>query len=280
MCDGEILERFEPTTRDSDVFVATAAKSGQTWLMALLFHLKTRGHSPDYGGKGLLHAVPWLELPYEIPSREKWDRDERLAFLEACDDPRIFKMHVTWPEIPRPSGSKARVMTITRDLRDLPYSMFCHLQGMAGDWPGKPDTDDFDKYFERWFELGYVFGFLKTFWPHRDDEDVLWLRFEDMKEDVEREARRIVAFLGWDLSDEEFARALPLVDFAHMQGAERTTLMADSTATWKADKRFVREGAVGKNRAKLNADQEARIIARARKELPPECVDFVFAQGL
>ena len=41
MCDGALLEAFEPLARDSDVFVAAASKVGQTWLLALLHHLRT-----------------------------------------------------------------------------------------------------------------------------------------------------------------------------------------------------------------------------------------------
>ena len=50
MCDGELLAQFEPTVRDSDVFITTTAKCGQTWLQALLFHLKTKGnvHYEEY----------------------------------------------------------------------------------------------------------------------------------------------------------------------------------------------------------------------------------------
>ncbi len=280
MCDGAFLERFEPTTRDSDVFVATAAKSGQTWLLALLFHLKTRGLEPDYRGTGLLRQTPWLELPFDIVTDEKWDHDTKLATLEALDDPRIFKMHVTYPEIPRPAGSKARIMTVTRDPRDLPYSMFRHLAGLKGDWPGKPPTDDFDSYFEHWFEYGYVYTFLQSFWPHRDDEDVLWLRFEDMKEDLVREATKIVAFLGWEVDGEAIARSVANVDFARMQQNEKREVMHTGKERWEKDAQFFREGAVGKNRARLNEDQEARIIERAKETLSPECVEFVFAQGL
>ena len=70
-----------------------------------------------------------------------------MAELAALDDPRIIKMHVVWEEIPRPAGSKARVITITRDPRDVPYSMFQHLQSMKfepGDEPparsGRPGS--------------------------------------------------------------------------------------------------------------------------------------------
>ena len=245
MCDGALLERFEPTVRDSDVFVVTTAKCGQTWLQMLLFHLKTRGRAPDLYGVGLSGVSPWLELPTNFGyGSQAPDRDARMAELEALDDPRIFKMHVVWDEIPRPPGSKARVLTITRDPRDVPYSMFEHLQSMKHE-PGDEPPAEFDAYFERWMELGWYFQIVKSFWPHRDDPDVLWLRYEDLQRDLDREARRVVDFLGWEVSDADRARALPLVDFARLRANEKAEIFLQHKKRWKEDKHFFREGGVG-----------------------------------
>ncbi|MBW2464558.1 MAG: sulfotransferase domain-containing protein [Deltaproteobacteria bacterium] len=280
MCTGVLLERFEARARDSDVFVTTAAKSGQTWLLTLLFHLKTRGLEPDIRGKGLMNAMPWLELPMDLNSREPYDVDQRLAELEALDDPRVFKMHVEWQTVPRPPTSKSKIVTVTRDPRDLPYSMFRHLQALNADLPDSSSPVDFDTYFEQWMEYGYIFKFVRSFWPHRGDDDVLWLRFEDMKGDLESEARKIIAFLGWAVDERALGRVLPRVDFAYMQSVEKSKLMVGLEKSWRTDQRFFREGAIGKNRARLNTSQEARIVARARDEFEPECFDWVMSQGV
>jgi hypothetical protein len=276
MCDGTLLEAFEPTTRDSDVFCSTPAKSGQTWLMALMFHLRSRGLDPDMGGKGAFAHMPWLEIPFDIGGDGKpFDREQRLAQLAALPDPRIFKLHVLYDEIPRPPGSRSRVVTISRDLRDLPYSMYSHVLGM-GRLP--KEQEDFDVYFERWLEFGYAFQVVRSMWPHRNEPHVLWLRYEDMKADLKREARRIATFLGWQLSDEELERALPLVSMQRMQQMEdrdRANAPAERNIRWREGARFFREGAVGKNRARLSPEQEARVLERARRDFPPECYDFV-----
>ncbi|MBA2319646.1 MAG: sulfotransferase domain-containing protein, partial [Deltaproteobacteria bacterium] len=206
MCDGALLAAFEPTTRDTDVFVATAAKAGQTWLLALLHHLRTRGRDPGFSGLGALGVTPWLELPWDPDSAAPYDREARLAGFAALPDPRVFKMHVPYDEIPRPPGSSAKVMTITRDPRDLPWSMYCHMLAMREEVRG-PFVADFDAFFEGWLERGYVFRVVRSFWAHRDDPGVLWLRYEDLQEDLPREARRCVAFLGWDLTEADVARA-------------------------------------------------------------------------
>lgn len=275
MCNGALLEGFEASTRSSDIFCVTAAKCGQTWLMTLMHHLRTGGRDPDFGGLGLLGVVPWLELPYDLGGEDarEYEVEARLAHFEALSDPRVFKLHVLWHEVPRKIGSGAKVVTITRDPRDVPYSMFRHIEGLE-DAPWRPEVSDFDSYFERWMQFGYYFDFVKSFWPHRDDPDVLWLRFEDLKADIEGQARRLVDFLEWDVSTSDLERVLPLVDFGHMQSTERRGIMPSGNV-WRPDARFFREGAVGKNRAQLSESQEVRLLERARREFEPACYEFV-----
>lgn len=276
MCDGELLEAFEATTRDQDIFCATAAKCGQTWLMALMYHLRSRGLDPDMGGKDSFASMPWLELPRDIGGSGKpFVRSERLAELAALPDPRIFKMHVLYEEIPRPSTSRSRVVTITRDPRDLPYSMYCHLQGMG---QLTSEQEDFNVYFERWMDFGYIFKFVLSFWPHHAEPHVLWLRYEDLKADLGGQARRVCEFLGWDVTDADLARVLPLVSLSRMQEREDGQRRdAKNGPTWREGSRFFREGAVGKNRGRLSEEQEARIVARARSAFEPACFDFVMS---
>ena len=275
MCNGPLLEAFEPTARDSDVFCATAAKCGQTWLLTLMHHLRTRGQDPTLTGGDLLELTPWLELPRKRPGDgQPYQVEERLSELEALPDPRVFKMHVLWEEIPRPAGSMSRVVTISRDPRDVPYSMFRHAFGSRR---GPDIADDFDAYFDRWMEFGYYFKVVRSFWPHRDDPSLLWLRYEDLQRNLEKEAMRLARFLDWPVSQAEMAEVLPLVSFDHMRATEDSKLMRDEQSYWKDGARFFREGGVGKNRSRLSAEQERRLVDRVRAEFEPDCSDFVLS---
>jgi aryl sulfotransferase len=275
MCNGALLEVFEPTARASDVFCATAAKCGQTWLLTLMHHLRTRGHDPTLAGGDLLELIPWLELPRKRPADDgPYQVEDRLSELEAFPDPRVFKMHVLWDEIPRPAGSTSRVVTITRDPRDVPYSMFRHALGSRR---GPDIADDFDAYFDRWMEFGYYFKVVRSFWPRRDDASLLWLRYEDLQRDLESEAWRLVRFLDWPVSEAEMAQVLPLVSFDHMRATEDAKLTRDGKSYWKEGSRFFREGGMGKNRSRLSDEQEHCLVDRVRAEFEPECCDFVMS---
>jgi hypothetical protein len=275
MCNGALLEAFEPSARASDVFCATAAKCGQTWLLTLMHHLRTRGQDSTLSGSDLLELTPWLELPRKRPADgQSYQVEDRLSELAALPDPRVFKMHVLWDEIPRPAGSLSRVVTIIRDPRDGPYSMFRHASGSRR---GPDIADDFEAYFERWMEFGYYFKVVRSFWPHRGDPSLLWLRYEDLQRDLEKEAWRLVRFLGWPVSETEMAQVLPLVSFDHMRDREDSALKRDGQSFWKEGSRFFREGGVGKNRSRLSEEQERRLVDRARTEFDPDCCDFVMS---
>jgi hypothetical protein len=279
-CDGALLAAFESHVRDSDVFCSTAPKSGQTWLMTLMYHLVTRGHDPDMGGRGLLEVMPWLELAWDTARNERvadggpYDRDARIAQLDALADPRIFKLHLPYDAIPIPPGSRARIVTITRDLRDLPYSIYCHVRGLGQ----IPATMPFTAFFDNWLPQAIVFDVIGSFWPHRGNANLLWLRYEDMHADLPGQARRVAAFLGITLDDADLDRVLPLVSLTHLQATEARLLAADPNTRsekWLPGTRFFREGAVGKNRAQLDAEREERLLERARERLGAECFDFV-----
>ncbi len=269
-CDGALLEAFEPHARDTDVFVAAASKVGQTWVLALLHHLRTEGRDPDFGGRGAMAATPWLEFPRDMTTFQPIDRTARLAELEALPAPRVFKMHVVWDEIPR--GGRGKVVTITRDPRDVPWSMYQHLLGLQPHLHPVPWVDPgFDEWFDGWIDTTPYFPIVRSLWEHRNDPDLLWLRFEDLKVDLPRGAHRCAEFLRWPVSSDGEARAVELSELGAMQRREASLKMG----AWKEGHRFVREGAVGKNRARLNAEQQQRVVDRARATLDPDCVRFV-----
>lgn len=274
MCSGTILERFEPTVRDTDVFTATIAKCGQTWLTSILDALRAGG---DAHGADLVDRVPWLEIPWDPRDMTPYDVEDRLAYLASRPDPRVFKMHVVWDEIPRPPGCTAKILTITRDPRDVPWSMYKHLQALRmGPWAELDAPPPFEAFFERWFDNFFYERFVQSFWPHRDDPDVLWLRFEDMKQDPLGHGHRINAFLGWNRTEAEVAAAVERTGFRSLRALEDS----GKHGVAKAFKQpFFREGAVGKNRQHLTPEMEGRIVDRIRATFDAECADFLLAQG-
>jgi len=289
MCNGSLLEKFEPLVRATDVVTCTVPKCGQTWLQNILLQMKFKGEFDWVKSENdLLEHSPWMEIPHPPgDSAIVYDVDDRIKLFEASPDPRIFKMHTKFGCIPAPD--KCKIVTITRDLRDVPYSFFCHLNAMVR--PPMPPfpfnllnpmyLDNFEKFFESVFiqdSWGMIWGVLQEFWDNRDHPNLLWLRYEDLQNDLPREMRKIATFLEWDwVTDDVIAKCCKNVQFSKLQKAEKDHgLMPKDTF----NKPFFRSGKVGENRKKLTPAMEKRLLDVAFEKLPKECVEFVMAQGL
>jgi len=209
-------------------------------------------------GVGIYNACPWLENPRDFTTRDRevYDPEQRVKDLSAMEDPRVFKMHVERHVVPRPEGHDSKIIVITRDPRDVPYSFYQHLMAMEDGEevrifiPKGLDTT-FEEFFYLFLDKHFFYiPYLKSFWPHRDDPNLLWLRFEDMKKDTRACADKIVSFLQWDVSSEVIDEAVQLSEFEHMQKVERTVLLPSKRCLFRRNSSFIREGSVGKNQKK------------------------------
>merc|ERR1711862_46196 len=152
--------------------------------------------------------------------------------------------------------------------------MFNHLNGMKY---RHIEPISFEQFFEGWLQSMNFILWMQSFWPHRNDPNLLWLRYEDMKLDMEGTARKILNFTGWEVSDEELAKAIKLSSFDHMRKNERITMLRKDFTNFREDFSFIREGKVGKNREMLTEDMEKRLMKKIRSELPEEAVEWLLS---
>ena len=77
--------------------------------------------------------------------------------------------------------------------------------------------DSIDAYLETWLGFGAWFRNVQGWWPHRNDDNLLWLRYEDMKADLGGSIDQILRFLDWDLSVKARAQVLEYCSFGWMK---------------------------------------------------------------
>jgi hypothetical protein len=265
--DPVILANF--VARPTDVLITTAPKAGTTWMQQILHQLRSGG---DADFISIDDVVPWLELPRGGKSVE-----EILDRFEAIADPRVFKTHCTFEQTP--GTDTARIILSSRDPRDCCTSYYHHVMDMTDEARRRIGTDrhkTFDDVFESWMEFAGWYRNIQGWWPHVNDDNVLWLRFEDMKQDLPGSIDRILCFLGWDIASEQRERAIGYSSFDWMRAhADKfTRQLAMGKATFKPGG-LIRKGRVGDHKTLLSAEQERRILARAHDMLPPDCLAFL-----
>lgn len=251
--DGRRVERYRRerarfSFRDDDVWVVTYPRSGTTWTLFLV-HLLRSGGALDF--EHLTSVAPWFERDLALGHTTAAALDERAS-------PRLFKSHLPHAEGP-PRG---RVLYVERDGRDVALSFF-HLYRAYLGYDG-----DFDAFFSRFLAGDLQYGSWRDYtaaWRRaaRDDPRVLFLRYEDMKQDLAREVRRIAGFLELSLDDERLARVVERGDFTFMKQHEARFDFAREAAREQRqleERRFLREGAVGRGAASLS-DAQRRAYA-------------------
>jgi hypothetical protein len=265
--DPVILANF--VARPTDVLITTAPKAGTTWMQQILHQLRSGG---DATFSSIDEVVPWLELP-----RSGKTAMEILDDFEAIKDPRLFKTHCTYEQTP--GVYTARIILSSRDPRDCCVSYYHHVMDMTDAARARIGTDrhkSFDDVFEAWLSYAGWYRNIQGWWPHSNDDNLLWLRYEDMKQDLPGSIDRILGFLGWDVTDEQRNRAIEYSSFDWMKAhADKfTRQLAMGKPAFKPGG-LIRKGQVGGHRTQLSAEQEQRILAKAREMLTPDCLAFL-----
>lgn len=265
--DPWLLANFQP--RPTDILITTAPKAGTTWMQQILYQIVSGG---DDSFASIYDVVPWLEFP-----RRNMSREETLQAYEAMEDPRVFKTHCTFEQTP--GNGQVRVILTSRDPRDCCISFYHHIMDMTEDGralAGIAAPASFDEYFTEWMAFGSWYRNVQSWWPHRGDANVLWLRYEDLQQDLAAALDRILAFLDIELTQTQRERVLEHSTFSWMkQNSERFTRISDWGMNLFKPGGFIRKGRVGGYKELLTWDQEQQILKRAQAMLEPACLDFL-----
>ena len=155
-----------------DVWVVSYPKSGTTWMQQIVRLTRNNGVQDDLK---ISVAVPWLEgcSTTLFPDFN----------VENMSRPRAFKSHMPYDLCPcgPPNTTPCKYIYIMRNPKDVAVSSYFHLKRI----PLYPDNG-WDAHWNNFIagevEHGNYFDHLLSWWSHRDDKNVLFMKYEDMKE--------------------------------------------------------------------------------------------------
>ena len=265
--EPNILANFQP--RSTDVLITTAPKAGTTWMQQILHQLRTGG---DTTFSSIDKVVPWLEIQRDGKS---WQ--EILQHFESLPEPRLFKTHCTAEQTP--GVGVAKIILSSRDPRDCCVSFYHHIMNMTDEARARkkiPCPASFNEHVELWLEFAAWYRNVKSWWPYYNHPKVLWLRYQDMKQDIEASIDQIIAFLDWPVSREEKQKVIEYSSFDWMKKHDEkfSSQGPSKMQVFKAGK-FIRQGKVGKYRDLMTEEQEQRILSKTKDLLEPECLNFL-----
>ena len=284
----EIQHKME--WRNGDVVISVPAKSGTTWTMNIVHQLLTGGTS-DF--RDIYEEVPWIEF-LGSPEQTHQDVLDRVNAMQA--NRRAFKTHSAPPNIPFQSTSSDRDVKYVVVLRNPEEALvsFQHfidkhtdewfdLWGMPREAISRPDFPSFySDVVDANGMQGMFFGFLAAWWPLRNEPNVLFLHFADMKRDHEGSVRKIANFLGAEPGDDQWPAILEYTSFPWMKQHENKFEAITATKVpLLASGAMIRKGEVGKAKSDGMTEDISRHLREVGNQILPDAaaVDWLYNGG-
>ncbi len=264
---------FEP--RPDDIFVCTPAKCGTTWMQTIVANLLW----PDGEFPGpVFNICPWIEAKF-IPA------DKMHSTLRAQTHRRAMKSHTPADGIPW--YPQAKYITVARDGRDAFMSFTNHVMRMKmtdmlnaqAEADGVPkmrkfDGVDYHGYFRDWLLEKSYFDVIASYWARREEPNLLFVHYNNMKTDLEGEMRRVADFLGITLEASQWPAVVERCTFEGMRKSGDRIGNFDMGFEGGVEG-FIFKGVNGRWRDVLDADDLAAYARRVEELLPPDAARWI-----
>ncbi|XP_077998633.1 sulfotransferase 1A1-like [Glandiceps talaboti] len=261
--------------KDGDVLVAGFQKSGNHWLVQILIKmyedwgLCTHDDQRDASGLDWLMFAPQLQTV-----RQGW----KTAFEEQMDSmpsPRLLRAHFPL-EVLSPEKhlreKRLKVICISRNPKDVCVSWYHYMKVFAaGRW-----AQSFDKVLTNFVEGQTINGpWLNhvSSWHTLDCSDnVLHVKYEDMRQNPKLVIRRISEFLNRPLTDEKLEAVAESTTFETMKsaGSDRKIPMTREV------KNFLRKGMIGDWKTHFTVAQNEYFDREITQKLTERGINFIY----
>ncbi|XP_070537611.1 sulfotransferase 1C4-like [Ptychodera flava] len=236
--------------RHDDIFLSTYPKSGTHWVLRIIASI-LGGTDIDATGRRASEA-PFVEMMLT----EEGD-DPRLLMAKRnhghpvnfnpsmMKSPRLMTTHATYDLLPTQFHEKRpKLIYVARNPKDLSVSAFKQFSV-----PPFHVHDEFPQFLEEFLagkaiaNIGHWGSHVLDWWKRRHDNNVLYLKYEDIRKDLKAAIQKIAEFIGKDLTPEDINKIAHHCSFDYMKKAFQDD--AFMKAMGFKENPFVRRGKVG-----------------------------------
>ncbi|XP_057876722.1 sulfotransferase 6B1-like [Melospiza georgiana] len=207
----EALKSFE--ARSDDVILVGYPKTGTNWLEQMVKELADAKYTEE-------------EMKERINAEKKLETFQRLEFgdpgiyerMKQLPSRRIIVTHLRADLLP-PSifQSKAKILVLVRNPKDtaVSYYHFCNNLSVT------PSFASWDEYFADFMNgklaWGSYFDHMVEWNKYIDNERIMTISYEELKEDAILGMKKIASFFGFSLCEEDFSRIAKKTTFKAMK---------------------------------------------------------------
>ena len=180
----------------SDVLIVTFPKAGTTWTQQIVKLIRNGGEGDD---KKISESVPWLEANSLYKNN-----------ITSLPKPRAFKSHSSYKLMPcgKPNTTPCKYVYVARNPKNVAVSFYFQFRRTQS-IPGA--SIEWILFFRNFIYGNLVFGdyfdHVLSWWAHKDDKNVLFLKFEDMKKDLPTAVARIAKFIECDVTGSSYYKS-------------------------------------------------------------------------
>lgn len=234
-------------SRDDDIWVATYMKSGTTLTQMILYQLTTDG---NMNFRHINDKCPWI-------------RNAASRGLQPADvpSPRILKTHDDYDVFEK--NIKGRFIFVIRDGLDVTASYYHHKRNYNN--PNVTFNEVFEKSVTQpgrynWFE------FVQKWLENKNNLPILYIRYEDILNDLDATVRRIAEFCDLPVTESIMSRVVERCSFDFMKKHEEKFGIERSQEPHVYDQ-FIRKGKAGEGKKYLNESQKTKFKKRFERDL-------------
>ncbi|XP_078607572.1 sulfotransferase 6B1-like isoform X3 [Branchiostoma floridae x Branchiostoma japonicum] len=258
----ELLKTFD--IRDDDIMLITYPKAGTWWLHQVVKQILAAQGVKDEKYLGNIPNLIASTVPGKGPLAE---------LFKTAPSPRVLATHVPVEFLPDGLlGSKAKIVVLMRNPKDTAVSMFHFSQKV----PKLPTPESWDSFVQQFLTgdcpWGPFYDHVLGYWKLKDQHNILFLKYEDMKKDLPAEVKKLSSFLGKPLSDETVQTVVGATQFDSMKKTLGETKMAVGLkgGVW------TRKGVIGDWKNYFSDDQSRAYDEQYRERLSNTGLEFQF----
>ncbi|XP_072340128.1 sulfotransferase 1 family member D1-like [Scyliorhinus torazame] len=235
----EAVKNFQ--AKPDDLLIATYPKSGSTWMQEIVDLICRNGDVGMCKRAPVYYRVPILEFFMNNILPTGTDVLAKMA------SPRTMKTHLPIQLVPKSFCEQdCKTIFVARNAKDSLVSYFhfhnsCHLLPEPGTW-----QEFSQKFMDGQVSYGSWYDHVKGWWEAKDKHRILFLFYEDIKENPRREILKVAEFMEKVLEEDVIEKIIQSSSFNIMKDnpmANYSTLPA--SVMNQNISRFMRKGEVG-----------------------------------
>ena len=222
------------------ISVSYFVASGTRWLQEILYAVVQGGQTDRVGQQDTDERFPFLESSISQPGQPL-----PMDILPTLPSPRLIKTHLQREFFDHAFNKTAKFVVLVRNPKDVLVSYYHFYRNMP--------RFDFHREFDYFFELfkakkllqGDWFDWLEGWVKEFENSNCIFVTYEDMQTDINKEIRRLAEFLGKNFSEDTISAIAQSCSFENLK----------NKANLPQETKVFRKGVTGDWRNQLSAKQ-------------------------